>query len=94
MRVNIPIGQFSSDLTFSFGVAAPPLGGSASEAYELEVQEGGQPVGSLEQPILIEVPTSGTGEQPEELVAAAPIVGGELQEVGEVQAGRTVIESL
>jgi len=94
MRVNIPIGQFSSDLTFSFGVAAPPNGGSASEAYELEVQEGGQPVGSLEQPILIEVPTSGTGEQPEELVAAAPIVGGELQEVGEVHAGRTVIESL
>lgn len=93
MRVNIPIGQFSSDLTFSFGVAAPPSGGSASEAYELDVQEGGEPVGSLEQPILIEVPTSGTGEQLEELLAA-PIVGGELQEVGEVHAGRTVIESL
>ncbi|MFS0725648.1 S-layer homology domain-containing protein [Paenibacillus sp. 1P07SE] len=94
MRVNIPIGQFSSDLTFSFGASAPPSGGSSSEAYELEIQEGGQPVESLEQPIQIEVPTSGTGEQPEEIVSAAPIVDGELQEVAAVNGGRSVIESL
>ncbi|WP_157272954.1 S-layer homology domain-containing protein [Paenibacillus daejeonensis] len=94
MRVNIPIGQFSSDLTFSFGASAPPSSGNASEAYELEIQEGGQPVGSLEQPILIEVPTSGTGEQPEEIVSAAPIVNGELQETAAVNGGSTVIESL